>query len=144
MLNLGEMSALQYWTGHFLGSEEKPNHGSFGKKIWSNDPFPPKVGGWGGKFWKNKGHPSDILLSLFFFASLAGSILLIVDADFLLTIGSFLLTVEHPYLQLTTLAFLLAAGAFSFSLTILAFLLTQLELFCLQWESASNKRLKGL
>ena len=60
---------------------------------------------------------------------------------FLLTVGSFLLTVELFYLQLTILAFLLTIGAFP--LTALAFYL-QLELSCLQWESASNKRLKGL
>ena len=55
--------------------------------------------------------------------------------------GSFLLTMELFYLQLTILAFLLTIGAFL--LTILAFYL-QLELFCLQWESASGKGLKGL
>ena len=49
------------------------------------------------------------------------------DAAFLLTVGSFLPTVELFYLQLTILAFYL-----------------QLKLFCLQWESASTKGLKGL
>ena len=44
-------------------------------------------------------------------------------------------------LQLTILAFLLTVG--TFLLTVLAFLL-KLELLCLQWESASNKGLKGL
>ena len=34
------------------------------------------------------------------------------DAAFLLTFGSFLLTVELSYLQLTSLAFLLTIGAF--------------------------------
>ena len=63
------------------------------------------------------------------------------DAAFLLTVGSFLLTVELFYLQLLNLAFLLTIGAFL--LTILAFYL-QLELFCLQWDSAVNKGLKGL
>ena len=64
-----------------------------------------------------------------------------LDAAFLLTVGSFLLTVELFYLQLTALALLLAVGAFS--LTVLAVYL-QLELFCLQWEGASSKGLKGL
>ena len=48
------------------------------------------------------------------------------DATFLLTIGSFLLTVELFHLQLTILAFLLIIGAFS--LIILVFYL-QLEFF---------------
>ena len=39
-----------------------------------------------------------------------------------LTVGSFLLTMELSYLQLTILAFLLTVGAFS--LTVLAFVLT--------------------
>ena len=56
------------------------------------------------------------------------------DAAFLLAIGSFLLTVKLSYLQLTILASLLTIGAFCL----------QLELSCLQWESASNKGLKGL
>ena len=47
----------------------------------------------------------------------------LMDAAFLLTVGSFLLTVELLCLQLTIFAFLLAVGAF-FSLTILACLLT--------------------
>ena len=64
-----------------------------------------------------------------------------MDAAFLLTIGSFLPTVELVYLQLTILALLLTVGAFV--LTALAFYL-QLEFFCLQWESASNKGLEGL
>ena len=63
------------------------------------------------------------------------------DAASLLTVGSFPLTVELFYLQLTILAFLLTVGASL--LTALAFYL-QLELFCLQWESASTKGLKGL
>ena len=42
------------------------------------------------------------------------------------------------YLQLTTLAFLLTIGAL-----LLTVLLT-VGAFCLQWESASNKGLKGL
>ena len=63
------------------------------------------------------------------------------DAALLLTVGSFLLTVKLIYLQLTTLAFLLTVGAFL--LTVLASLLT-VGAFCLQWESASNKGLKGL
>ena len=62
-----------------------------------------------------------------------------MDAAFLLTIGSFLLTMELFYLQLTILAFFLTVGA-----QLLLFYFLQLELFCLQWESASNKRLKGL
>ena len=45
------------------------------------------------------------------------------------------------YLELTILAFLLTVGALL--LTVLAFYI-QLELFCLQSESASNKGLKGL
>ena len=64
-----------------------------------------------------------------------------LDAAFLLTIGSFLLTVKLSYLQLTISAFLLTVGACL--LTVLAVYL-QLELFCLQWESASNRGLKGL
>ena len=53
----------------------------------------------------------------------------ILDAAFLLTIGSFLLAMELFYLQLTILAFLLTILAFllailAFLLTILAFLLT--------------------
>ena len=59
----------------------------------------------------------------------------------MLTVGRFLLTVELFYLRLTILAFLLAIGASL--LTLLVFYL-QLVLFCLQWESASNKGLKGL
>ena len=61
----------------------------------------------------------------------------------MLTIGSFLLTVEHFYLQLTILAFLLTAGVF-FSLTILASLLTVGAFFAYSGKSASNKGLKGL
>ena len=45
------------------------------------------------------------------------------------------------YLQLTILAFLLTVGALL--LTVLLPYL-QLELFCSQWESASNKGPKGL
>ena len=54
-----------------------------------------------------------------------------------------LLIVELSYLQLTILASLLTVGVF-FCLLFLFLLLTRLELFCLQWESASNKGLKGL
>ena len=50
-----------------------------------------------------------------------------INAVLLLTIGSFLRTVELFYLQLTILAFFLTSGA-----------------FCLQWESASNQSLKRL
>ena len=50
------------------------------------------------------------------------------DAAFLLTIGSFLLTV----------------GLFLPTVDTLSFFYLQLELFCLQWESASNKGLEGL
>ena len=64
-----------------------------------------------------------------------------MDAAFLLTVGSFLLTVKLSYLQLTILAFLLTAGVFL--IIILASLLT-VGVFCLQWESASNKGFKGL
>ena len=64
------------------------------------------------------------------------------DQAFLLTVGSFLLTVELFYLQLAILAFLLTIGAFLL-LTVLAFLLT-VELLCLQWESVSEKYLNGL
>ena len=59
----------------------------------------------------------------------------------MLTVGSFLLTVELFYSQLTILAFLLTVGVFL--LTVLASLLT-VGAFCLQWESVSNKGLKGL
>ena len=65
----------------------------------------------------------------------------IPDAAFLLTVGSFLLTVELFHLQLTILAFALTVGASL--LTVLASLLT-VGAFCLQWEGASNKGLKGL
>ena len=65
----------------------------------------------------------------------------LLDTAFLLTVGSFQLTVELFYLQLTILAFLLTVGAFL--LAALAFLLT-VGALCLQWESASNKGLKGL
>ena len=70
-------------------------------------------------------------------AFLAGFLLknAMLDAAFLLTVGSFLLTVELFYLQLTILAFLLTVGAFL--LTVLPSLLTI-------GESASNKGLKGL
>ena len=60
---------------------------------------------------------------------------------FLLTVGSFLLTMELFYLQLTILAFLLTVGAFL--ITVLVPYI-QSELFCLQWESVSNKGLKRL
>ena len=63
------------------------------------------------------------------------------DAAFLLTIGSFLPTIELLCLPLCLGAFLLATGA-SF-LTIGAFSL-QLQLLYLQYESASNKHLNGL
>ena len=56
-----------------------------------------------------------------------GFILKLLDAAFLLTVGSLLLTVELFYLQLTILACLLAVGA-----------------FLLTMGSASNKHLKGL
>ena len=46
------------------------------------------------------------------------------------------------YLQLIILVFFLTVGAFS--LTVLAFLLTVGAFFCMQWESACNRRLKGL
>ena len=60
---------------------------------------------------------------------------------FLLTVGSFLLTVE---------LFLPTIDKFSCLLTIEVFFAynfsfcLQLGLFCLQWESASKKGLKGL
>ena len=54
------------------------------------------------------------------------------DADFLLTVGSFLLAVELFYLQLCFGVFFAAS-----LLTVGAFLLT-VEAFCLQWESASS------
>ena len=57
------------------------------------------------------------------FAALSGMCRAIVlDAAFLLAVGSSLLTVELFYLQWTILAFLLTVGAFS--LTVLAYLLT--------------------
>ena len=61
-----------------------------------------------------------------------------MDTAFLLTIGSFLLAVELPCLQLLVLVFVLTVGAF-----LLTILLT-VELFCLQWEIASNQHLNGL
>ena len=45
------------------------------------------------------------------------------------------------HLQLTTLAFLLAVGAFLLTASVFHL---QLEFFCFQWASASNKGLKGL
>ena len=64
-----------------------------------------------------------------------------MDAAFLLAVrsapahsGALLLTIDN-------FSFFLTIGAFS--LTIGAFLLT-VELLCLKWESASNKRLKGV
>ena len=62
------------------------------------------------------------------------------DAASLLTIGSFLLTVDFFYLQLSILVFYLQLEFFAFSFS---FLLT-IGVFCLQWESASNKGPKGL
>ena len=62
----------------------------------------------------------------------------------MLAIGIFLLTIDLDAALLLTIdkfSFLLTIGALS--LTTLAFYV-QLELFCLQWESASKKRLKGL
>ena len=56
------------------------------------------------------------------------------DAAFLLTVGSFLLTIELFYLQLCFWAFLLTARAF----------LLTIELLCLQWESVYKKHLNGL
>ena len=79
--------------------------------------------------------------ALFFGAGGRADKIFILDAVFLLAVGGFLLSVELFDLQLTILAFLLTVGAFL--LTILVFLLT-VGLFCLQWESASNKGLKGL
>ena len=60
---------------------------------------------------------------------------------FLLTVGSFLLTMELFYLQLTILDFFLQL---ELSCLQLCFFYKQLEFFCLQWESASSKDLKGL
>ena len=60
----------------------------------------------------------------------------------MLTLGGFLLTVELCYLQLAILALLLTIGAF-FAYNV-SFFYIQLEPFCLQWQSASNKGLKGL
>ena len=62
------------------------------------------------------------------------------DAAFLLTVGSFLLTVELFHLQLTILSLFPTVGAFNLQFSFYL----QLELFCLQWESASQKRFKGL
>ena len=63
------------------------------------------------------------------------------DAVFLLTVGSFLLTVEPFCLQLTVLVFYLQLEPFCLQFR---FFYLQLEFFCLPWESASNKALKGL
>ena len=60
----------------------------------------------------------------------------------MLTVGSFLLTVELFYLQSTILVFLLTVG--DFSLTTLAFLLIVGAFLLTMRESESNKRLKGL
>ena len=65
-----------------------------------------------------------------------------LDAAFLLTVGSFLLTVELFYLRLTILALLLTVGALC--LQLLSFFTYNWSVFWLQWESASNKGLKGL
>ena len=64
-----------------------------------------------------------------------------MGCGFLLTVGNFLLTMELFYLQLTSLAFF--TYNFSFFAYTFSFLLT-VGAFCLQWESPSNKRLKGL
>ena len=63
-----------------------------------------------------------------------------VDAVLLITVVSFLVTVELLCLQLYFEAFLLTIEFFTCSLS---FLLT-IEGFCLKWESASNKRLNEL
>ena len=66
------------------------------------------------------------------------------DAVFLLTVGSFLLTVGVFLLTVDNFSFFTYNWSFFFfSPTVLAFLLT-IEFLCLQWESVSNKRLKGL
>ena len=85
----------------------------------------------------NPGPPPDIPLNVHFPEDYPLECCKHKDAAFLLTVGSFLLTVELFYLQLPILAvFFLQLELFL--LTILAFYL-QLELSCLQWESASNK-----
>ena len=59
-----------------------------------------------------------------------------------LTVGSFLLNSGASLLTVGNFRFFAYEWSF-FSVTILAFYL-QLELFCLQWESASDKRFQGL
>ena len=61
--------------------------------------------------------------------------------DVLLTVGSFLLTVE--FCSLTVVPFSFFTPSWSFLLTVGA-LEKQLELFCLQWERVSEKHLNGL
>ena len=56
----------------------------------------------------------------------------LVDAIFLLALGSFLLTIQLPCLQWCFLAFLLTIGAIFLTT---GALILQLKLFCLQWES---------
>ena len=61
---------------------------------------------------------------------------------FLLTVGSFLITVELLCLHLCFGAFLLTVGAFLLTVGVLLF---KIELLCLQWkENASNQHLDGL
>ena len=95
----GWQTAAQYWI--------KILH------LWVQTVYPALRLGSGGRFLEHLPDSSSVL-DLFQSA--------ILDAAFLLTIGSFLLTVELFYLQLTILAFLLTVGAFL--LTVLASLLT--------------------
>ena len=71
-----------------------------------------------------------------------GFCLCVLDAAFLLTVGSFLLTVERFYLQLRILAFWLAIGASL--LTISAFLLTVGVFLAHSGKVRLIKGLKGL
>ena len=60
---------------------------------------------------------------------------------FLLTVGSFLPTIEFFYLQLCLGASFLTIGAVHFQKELFCL---QLRLLCLQWECMSNKHLNGL
>ena len=75
------------------------------------------------------------------FLTFSTALVILKGCNFLLIVGSFLLTVELFYLQSCLGAFLFTTRAFL--LTIWAFLLT-IELLCLQWESVSKKHLNGL
>ena len=66
------------------------------------------------------------------------------DAAFLLTVGSFLLPAYSGALLLTVDNFSFFTYNWSFFAYNCSFFAYSSSFFCLQWESASNERLKGL